>query len=65
MKITFEIDTENDAFDGDVVGEVELVVRRAIKRLTSDEKINGFLPDIGFALQDSNGNTVGFVKFEK
>lgn len=65
MKITFEIDTENDAFEGNVVGEVERVVLRAVKRLTSDETINGFLPDIGFALFDTNGNYVGTVKISK
>jgi len=66
MKITFEIDTENDVFDGaDFLPETQRIVNRAMLRIKNDETINGFIPGISFPLLDFYGNTVGTCKIEK
>jgi len=66
MKITFEIDTENEAFmDGDLLPETQRIVNRAMLRIKNDETINGFIPDVSFNLTDFYGNTVGTCKIEK
>jgi hypothetical protein len=55
--ITIVIETENAAFDGDPVAELQAVLRRMVSRLDEAD----LLP----APKDSNGNTVGTVTYEE
>lgn len=65
MKLKFEIDCDNAAFDdeagGDLVGECEyLLIEAANKVLLAKERRPGKM-----SLRDSNGNTVGAIWFEQ
>lgn len=64
MKITFEIDTENDAFDGNELAEVGRIATRSIHQIVTCEEINGYLY-LTRPLFDSNGNCVGTVEISK
>jgi len=59
LKITMEIDTENDAFDQcDCTNEVARILRDLAKRLQIQPK------DV-YNLQDTNGNHVGYCRIEE
>lgn len=62
MKLTIEIDMENDAFQPDPGPEIARVLRWVTGSLTDPDGSWGLMPDrVGeqLRLRDHNGNTVG------
>ncbi|OPY24005.1 MAG: hypothetical protein A4E27_01342 [Methanobacterium sp. PtaU1.Bin242] len=67
MKLTIEIDTNNDAFaDGKMIGEVQSIIFYALLELNSDIESHPFhdkfMEEMG--LRDSNGNHVGTLTYK-
>lgn len=66
MKFTLEIDCDNAAFgEGDGIqriDEIEKILRRLGGHLYRNADVLG---DLDSPLYDSNGNRVGFAKFER
>jgi hypothetical protein len=64
MKFRIEIDCDNAAFDDDRNGELATILTRVAERLSDGLRLSS-RPERATALQDSNGNTVGFVWIEE
>lgn len=64
MKVSIELETENDAFKGDFEGELGRVLRRAKAMIEHIAALEGAEEgeELTFKLKDTNGNTVGLLE---
>lgn len=57
MKVLIEFDTDNDAFRGNLRGEIRSVIKQAAEKL-----LDGRILPKSNKLFDSNGNSIGAVQ---
>ena len=64
MRVTIQFETDNDAFQGRMLqGEVLRILHQASKHIGEIHASNS--EEVEMKLQDSNGNTVGYVQVRK
>jgi len=63
MKLTIEMDCNNDAFQNAMTNEIRHVLNYAILDLAHDIEENGEDVIVHMQLTDSNGNNVGWLSW--